>query len=72
MDLQYTGPSFDESGGIVPLPEGWPAFDHDEPDAALARAKVASGKYRAKRPEAPAADAETRGRASRAAAAKED
>ena len=67
MDLQYIGPGFDESGGIVPLPEGWPAFDHDEP-----RAKVASGKYRAKRPEAPAADAETRGRASRAAAAKED
>jgi len=37
--------------------EGWPACDHDEPDSKLARAKVASGLYRA----APLPKAEGKG-----------
>lgn len=33
------------SDGAVPAPEGWPAEDHDEPDAASAAMKLASGLY---------------------------
>lgn len=44
MRLAYIGARPSEAG-IVPLPEGWPAADHDEPDPARAKAKVASGKY---------------------------
>lgn len=43
--LKYTGPDPAEVG-VVPLPEGWPAEDHDEPDAALAKEKLASGSYK--------------------------
>lgn len=32
--------------GALPLPEGWPAYDHDEPDREIAEAKVASGEYK--------------------------
>lgn len=42
--LRYTGPDPAEVG-VVPLPEGWPAVDHDEPDAAQRAAKLASGAY---------------------------
>lgn len=45
MRLSYCGPDI-PAGSAIPLPEGWPAADHDEPDAAVAEAKVASGNYR--------------------------
>ncbi|MBM3940436.1 MAG: hypothetical protein FJ318_06035 [SAR202 cluster bacterium] len=37
MQLAYVGPTTNPP----PLPEGWPAAAHDEPDAALAKAKLA-------------------------------
>ena len=43
--LEYTGPD-PAAVGIVPLPEGWPAEDHEEPDAVQRAAKVASGRYK--------------------------
>lgn len=33
-------------GSALALPEGWPAEDHEEPDAATAKAKVASKLYK--------------------------
>ena len=48
MELRYTGPD-PASVGVVPLPEGWPAETHDEPDEALAKEKIASGAYAAAR-----------------------
>ena len=39
MKLRYIGPERSH-GGSLPLPEGWPAADHDEPDAALAAEKL--------------------------------
>lgn len=42
--LIYAGPD-PEVVGVVPLPEGWPARDHEEGDAELAAAKLASGMY---------------------------
>lgn len=45
QQLEYVGPD-PAVVGIVPLPEGWPALDHEEPDAAVAAEKVASGNYR--------------------------
>ena len=42
--LKYTGPTPAEVG-VVPLPEGWPAFDHEEPDEDVRNEKVASGVY---------------------------
>lgn len=50
MELKYIGQG--HGLGAIPLPEGWPAQDHDEPDEAVAKAKVESGHYRgeAKRP----------------------
>lgn len=45
MRLTYCGPDI-PAGSAIPLPEGWPAADHDESDAAVAEAKVASGNYR--------------------------
>jgi hypothetical protein len=51
MRLTYTGPSGPDT--TLPLPEGWVAADHDEPDEAAAAAKLASGLYR---------EAEARGR----------
>lgn len=46
MDLVYIAHETGAEGtGVNPLPEGWPAFDHSEPDAAIAEAKVASGRY---------------------------
>lgn len=45
MRLIYTGETIDQAG-VVPLPEGWPAADHDEPDRAIAAAKLTSGVYR--------------------------
>lgn len=47
--LIYTGKTLAEVG-VVPLPEGWPAFNHDEPDEAAAAEKVASGSYRFEKP----------------------
>ncbi len=41
--LRYIGPG--PGAGALPLPEGWLAGDHDEPDEARATAKVASGLY---------------------------
>jgi hypothetical protein len=46
--LRYIGPR-DVVDGVLPLPEGWPAADHDEPDEALAEAKLARGLTRAAR-----------------------
>lgn len=46
--LVYAGP---EVNGFVPLPEGWPAADHDEPDEALRAEKLASGMYDIERAE---------------------
>ena len=43
--LRYTGADPAEVG-LVPLPEGWPAEDHDEPDDELRERKLASGVYR--------------------------
>lgn len=45
MQLKYTGPSTAETG-VVPLPEGWPATDHEELDPAIAAAKLAFRVYR--------------------------
>lgn len=45
MRLEYVGPA-PAPGAAVPLPEGWPAADHDEPDRQAAAAKLASGLYR--------------------------
>lgn len=42
MKLLYNGHKM----GAVPLPEGWPAADHEEPDPSLAKAKVDSGAYK--------------------------
>lgn len=44
MRLVYVGPD-PAIVGVVPLPEGWPAFDHEETDQARASEKVASGSY---------------------------
>ena len=50
--LRYVGPVPD---GLVPLPEGWPAFDHEEPDARVRAEKLASGHYETQgKPAAPA------------------
>ena len=46
--LTYIGPN-PAHVGVVPLPEGWPALNHDEPDADVLAAKVASGAYRKRR-----------------------
>lgn len=43
--LVYVGPA--PGSGILPLPEGWPPFDHEEPDTRAAALKVQSGFYRA-------------------------
>ena len=53
MQLHYTGPTLADLvlGSALPVPEGWPAEDHEEPDAALAAAKVESGLYVAAKPE---------------------
>lgn len=39
MQLRYIGPVPETVGG-VPLPEGWPAADHEEPDEEIAAAKL--------------------------------
>lgn len=44
--LKYIGPE-PAAVGIVPLPEGWPAADHDEPNTDRYAAKLASGNYAA-------------------------
>lgn len=44
MRLHYLGPK-PAIDAALPLPEGWPAADHDEPDPAIAAAKLASGLY---------------------------
>ena len=38
--LKYIGPE-PEVTGMVPLPEGWSAIDHEEPDEDLVAAKLA-------------------------------
>ena len=52
MELVYTGPSITETG-VVPLPEGWPAADHNEPDRARAKAKLESNFYKRRRATPP-------------------
>lgn len=54
--LFYVGPSPDEAGG-VPLPEGWPAEDHEEPDNVARSEKLASGFYDVKLATGPASEA---------------
>lgn len=55
MQLKYIGPDPEGIGfGALPLPEGWGAFDHEEADAAVAAAKLASGLYERVKPEKPA------------------
>lgn len=44
MKLRYIGKTIDQVG-VVPLPEGWPAEDHDELDAEVGKAKVRFGAY---------------------------
>ncbi len=46
--LIYTDSAPNPPGSALPLPEGWPAADHDESDSAVAKAKIASGSYRKK------------------------
>lgn len=43
-ELRYVGPA-PADVGVVPLPEGWPAANHSEPDLALLAEKLASGMY---------------------------
>lgn len=43
MKLRYTGGA--AVGVPVPLPEGWPAADHEEPDRQVAARKISSGYY---------------------------
>jgi len=47
MELIYTGKPV-PVGSALPLPEGWPAETHIEPDTAVAKAKLASGLYAVK------------------------
>ena len=42
--LRYIGPAIKPGEGI-PLPQGYPACDHDESDPELRKAKIASGFY---------------------------
>lgn len=50
MKLKYVGPD-PAVVGVVPLPEGWPALDHEEPNEQRAAEKLASGSYKsAERP----------------------
>ena len=44
MKLAYIGPPV--VNGIVPLPEGYPAATHYEPDETRGEEKLASGFYR--------------------------
>lgn len=55
MRLIYTGPRPELVTGALPLPEGWPAYDHDEPDAERAKLKLASRLYEREKPPRPAA-----------------
>lgn len=41
MQLRYQG----HEGTVIPLPEGWPAFDHSDENQERALDKVASGFY---------------------------
>lgn len=50
MKLIYIGPDVQVGHG-VPLPEGYPRRDHDEPDPAKAKEKVKSGFYELVKPE---------------------
>ena len=54
--LHYIGPA--PVLGVVPLPEGWPALDHEEPDADLRAKKLSSGLYETAVSAAPEAAAE--------------
>ena len=58
-ELRYTGPAFKPGDGI-PTPQGWPAADHEEPDKALYKEKIASGFY-APVGDAPASDSPVTG-----------
>lgn len=61
VKLKYIGPDPEEivrAGGALPLPEGWGALDHEEPDEEIAAAKVASGNYENEKPARKAADKE--------------
>lgn len=46
--LHYVGPNpADGYVGALPLPEGWPAADHEEADLDVVAEKLASGAYAA-------------------------
>jgi len=51
--LNYIGPDPSALTGALPLPEGWPAYEHEEADATIAAAKVASGNYEVAKPAKP-------------------
>jgi len=46
VKLRYVGPA-PSPDAVLPLPEGWPAYDHDETQQSEIDAKIASGFYRA-------------------------
>jgi len=46
MKLRYVGPA-PSPDAVLPLPEGWPAYDHEETQQSEIDAKIASGFYRA-------------------------
>lgn len=48
MELTYIGPNPGVIG-VVPLPEGWPAANHDEPDPLVAAVKLTTEMYRERR-----------------------
>lgn len=51
--LRYVGPSHE--AGVLPLPEGWPAADHEEQDDRVRAEKLGSGHYETQgRPARPA------------------
>ena len=53
--LKYIGPD-PAVLGMVPLPEGWGAFDHEDQDEERAAEKVASGNYEVVKPQRKAAE----------------
>lgn len=52
MKLEYTGPR-PLDGSALPLPEGWIADEHTEPDRKVAQEKLDSGMYKRAEPEKP-------------------
>lgn len=46
MMLEYIRKADHVDGGVIPLPEGWHATTHWEPDLAVAKEKIASGRFK--------------------------